>query len=121
MRRRSAHMEGEVWNKTEKTAPWRDGTLLGYPEPYPQEPPMEWRSVEPFEAILYFENFQRGRSATEAIFVSAAGKRFPMFLRDLADVLLEAPPGGWYDGGVIRGSWTIAKRGQNYGIKRHKE
>jgi hypothetical protein len=89
-----------------------DGSLHHFPQ---RRGGLNWQPWEPPTGALTFEGFERGRSAAYAIFRSRDGRTFPMFLSDLEKVLLS-------EAGLIAGetdpfaTWTVRKRGQNYGI-----
>ena len=86
------------------------GNLMDYPEPHYVA---EWRENVPFEAMLTFTGFSRGRSAAQAVYKNAAGATFHMFLTDFADLVERGGPLN-----VVFGTWVATKRGQNYGIRR---
>jgi hypothetical protein len=70
-----------------------------------------WVKNYEFTATLAFTGFERGRSAAYAYFEDEAGKRYCMFLTNLADVIPRM------SAGHISGTWTFCKRGQNFGIR----
>jgi hypothetical protein len=89
-----------------------DGSLLHYPGVSAR-----WVRWEPFRSGLRLERFARGRSAAFAVLTDEDGARFPMMLADLEDFLQR--------GSIVRGrlspplglTWTVRKRGQNYGVR----
>ena len=80
---------------------------------------VEWRDPEPFEDILYFTCFERGRSAAHALFEAEKGQHhgdtFQVFLTDLEEMMPHLKPDGRT--ATICGRFTFCKRGQNYGVK----
>lgn len=73
--------------------------------------PAAWVPNFEFTDTLKFKEFERGRSAAHAIFVSESGKEYPMFLTDLHDAI------GVMIRGYVIGKFTFQKRGQNYALK----
>lgn len=75
-----------------------------------------WEDNYVFSTSLKFHEFRRGRSAAYATFIdSSNGKVHNVFLIDFTDMV------PYLNEGVISGNFTFAKRGQNYGVKIHKE
>jgi hypothetical protein len=102
-----------IWDAKNPVVPVADdGSLKHYPDTWTE---FSWQPWEPLTGALTFEGFERGRSAAYAIFRAQDGRKFPMFLADLEKVLLS-------EAGLIDGqtdpfaTWTVRKRGQNYGI-----
>lgn len=96
----------------------RTGDLLSYAWGNPGDDgaslsPTEWRQNEEFTATLRFDCFERGRSAAHAIFRDDDGHRFPMFLRELAELMTKEE----FRAGKIHGRFIVVKRGANYGTK----
>lgn len=91
------------------------GSLLEYTYARPGEERsgVEWRENTPFQATLYIDGTERGRSAARFIWKTADGRRFPMFLTDTVETLRR----GVEAGGSITALWMVAKRGENYGIR----
>lgn len=84
--------------------------LMSYPEH-----DAAWEIGEAFGGILVFDGFERGRSAAHAIWRDVStGKRYPMFLTFLEDVIKNK--GGISHTGEIAGVFGFAKRGMNYSI-----
>ena len=99
------------------------GNLMHYPETiWGHNEKLEWIGTEPtwqelppFYGEYRFDSYHRGRSAVYFQFREKGTDRlWPMFLTDLADVLKTVS----IDKGLIRGTWEVCKRGQNYGIRR---
>ncbi|WP_238009469.1 hypothetical protein KZZ52_26640 [Dactylosporangium sp. AC04546] len=86
-----------------------DGNLLHYVDPW-ATPTM--RPNEPFKAALQVEMMESGRSAKYLIWRDGDGRRFPMFIIDLVDMLQRAE----VLQGAVEATWIVRKRGQNYGI-----
>ena len=103
------------------------GNLLHYPEneyDYPKnggdprviEP--TWKGNFVFEDTLRLLHTMRGRSAAYFYFESqTTGKKYPMFLKDFEEVMKVKV----INKGVVSGTWTFVKRGQNYGLTMTKE
>lgn len=97
----------------------KDGRLISYTSVPVGEINRGWDGSGPavwlpnfvFTDVLKFKEFERGRSAAHAIFVSEDGKEYPMFLTDLHDAI------GVMIRGYITGKFTFTKRGQNYALK----
>jgi hypothetical protein len=77
---------------------------------------LTWRDPEPFEAVLKFTCFSRGRSAAHALMYSETGARYTVFLTDLSEMIKDQR---WCGG--IAGRFIPCKRGQNYGVRLAKE
>lgn len=71
-----------------------------------------WRPNEEVELTLRYKDYGRGRSAVTFYWEDETGHEYPMFIKDMHELLLE-------DIGVskIHAIWTYVKRGANYGIK----
>ena len=93
--------------------------ITGHQQHYPQvryqrvSQPVEpiWKDNHEFEATLTFRTFCRGRSAAYSIFADGKGQEYSIFLTDLADIIPKMV------NGVVTGTFTYCKRGQNYGTK----
>lgn len=108
-------------------APFADGSLLewdGYssqgvyrrwdPEKKESvESTIEMRKIEPFNATMVVADFRRGRSAAQFIWKDEAGNTYPMFMRDMVDLLKNRT----IESGKITDTWIVQKRGANYGIR----
>jgi hypothetical protein len=96
-----------------------DGSVLHYggsPSVWNGERYVErtgWRDNEVFIARLTISSVQSGRSAKYFIWTDADGRTFPMFAKDMVDLLRYATV---EDGGVVYAQWCVRKRGSNYGI-----
>lgn len=74
----------------------------------------DWRENVPFEAILTYIGYSRGRSAADLEFQDAAGHKFQMFMSDFNELLLST--------NIINRKtelirWKFCKKGQNYGLQ----
>lgn len=72
-----------------------------------------WRDNVPFEDTLTFVgDWSRGRSSVNFMLTSTkTGGTLPAFIVDFAEMVQHM------NHGVITGTFVVAKRGQNYGIK----
>jgi hypothetical protein len=70
----------------------------------------------PFDAVLKFTCFSRGRSAAHALMHSETGARYTVFLTDLSEMIKDLR---WCGG--IAARFIPCKRGQNYGVRLAKE
>lgn len=75
----------------------------------------EWRAVTEFEATMQYITFIRGRSAAYLVMEDQNSVRHSIFLAEFSDVIPHLVRGR------CRGIWTVAKRGQNFGIKLAKD
>lgn len=66
--------------------------------------------AEPFDAILTFDTFSRGRSSAVAWFITDKDTSAPMFLSNLQEIV------HLLKDGQISGRWIVVKKGENYGI-----
>ncbi|QUU29314.1 hypothetical protein SEA_DIMINIMUS_130 [Mycobacterium phage Diminimus] len=67
--------------------------------------------VEPFYDEFEIVGIELGRSAKRLVLKSRhTGKTYPLFVADIVKLLQD-------NGTVLKGTWGVAKRGQNYGIK----
>ena len=71
-----------------------------------------WKPNEEVELTLHYKGFSRGRSAVTFYWVDDDGHKYPMFLKDVDELLRQ-------DIGTssIHAIFTYVKRGANYGIK----
>jgi hypothetical protein len=74
----------------------------------------DWRPNVPFAATLRLDGSCRGRSAAYFEWKDEAGRTFPMFITDMADLVRS---GTVVAGGVVAAVWMVAKRGTNYGVR----
>ena len=72
----------------------------------------EWRPVKDTELILSYVGFDRGRSSVTFWWKDPAGNQYPMFLKDVDDLLKKS-----CGASCIHGIFTFVKRGMGYGIK----
>lgn len=73
-----------------------------------------WKPIVPIVATLEYDGYSRGRSAAYFWWKDIDTQvLYPMFMTDLDEILTD----GLIDGKCITGTFTIIKRGQNYGIK----
>lgn len=91
-------------------AQFKEGDAL---PPYYQDK-YAWMDNHEFEDTMQFTSYYRGRSAAGLCLKSlATGVCYSMFMTDFNDVLASCN----ILKGVVSGTWTFCKRGQNYGIK----
>ena len=71
-----------------------------------------WKPNKEVELTLHYEGFGRGRSAVTFYWVDDDGHKYPMFIKDVDELLRQ-------DIGTssIHAIFTYVKRGANYGIK----
>lgn len=86
----------------------KDGNQLAYPETWRG---LEWRDNTPFNDVLTYEGYGRGRSSATLKFKTSLGMRVEFFMSDFDDVVPHMK------NGVIRGRFEFVKKGQNYGCK----
>lgn len=72
-----------------------------------------WKPNTPQKLTLTFKYFNRGRSATYAIFVDQHDRQWYMFLTDLEDAIVDPR----WKAGTIEATWVVGKCGQNYGVR----
>lgn len=80
-------------------------------EIYPGRKEM-WKPNEEIELTLHYNGYGRGRSAVTFYWKDDEGHQYPMFIKDVDELLRQ-------DMGVssVHGIFTYVKRGANYGIK----
>lgn len=71
-----------------------------------------WKPNEEVELTLHYQGYGRGRSAVTFYWVDDNGYRYPMFIKDV-DELLKQDMGT----SSVHAIFTYVKRGANYGIK----
>ena len=71
-----------------------------------------WKPNKEVELTLHYQGYGRGRSAVTFYWVDDDGHKYPMFLKDV-DELLRQDIGA----SSIHAIFTYVKRGDNYGIK----
>ena len=71
-----------------------------------------WKPNKEVELTLHYKGFSRGRSAVTFYWVDDDGHKYPMFIKDV-DELLRQDIGA----SSIHAIFTYVKRGNNYGIK----
>lgn len=86
------------------------GTLIAYPT---STRDVEWVSNKVFKETLNYIGFSRGRSSATFVFKDGTGAEYPMFMKDMDELLSTKN----IDEGRVSGFWTFCKRGQNYGIR----
>ena len=71
-----------------------------------------WKPNEEIELTLHYDGYGRGRSAVTFYWKDDDGHKYPMFIKDVDELLRQ-------DMGVssVHGIFTYVKRGANYGIK----
>ena len=90
------------------------GNLMSYVLEYQNERgDVEWRENFVLETTLTWKDFYRGRSSPGIKFTDSDGREYPMFLKDLGELLLNST----MVKGKVTGKFTFCKRGENYGIK----
>ena len=71
-----------------------------------------WKPNKEVELTLHYKGYGRGRSAVTFYWIDDDGHRYPMFIKDV-DELLRQNIGT----SSIHAMFTYVKRGNNYGIK----
>ena len=71
-----------------------------------------WKPNKEVELTLHYKGYGRGRSAVTFYWVDDDGHKYPMFIKDV-DELLRQDIGA----SSIHAIFTYVKRGANYGIK----
>ena len=71
-----------------------------------------WKPNKEVELTLHYQGYGRGRSAVTFYWVDDDGHKYPMFIKDV-DELLRQDIGA----SSIHAIFTYVKRGDNYGIK----
>ncbi len=71
-----------------------------------------WKPNEEIELTLHYDGYGRGRSAVTFYWKDDNGHKYPMFIKDV-DELLRKDMGT----SSVHGIFTYVKRGANYGIK----
>lgn len=71
-----------------------------------------WKPNEEVELTLHYNGYGRGRSAVTFYWKDDDGHQYPMFIKDIDELLRQ-------DMGTssVHGIFTYVKRGANYGIK----
>ena len=71
-----------------------------------------WKPNEEVELTLHYNGYGRGRSAVTFYWKDDDGHQYPMFIKDVDELLRQ-------DMGTssVHGIFTYVKRGANYGIK----
>ena len=71
-----------------------------------------WKPNKEVELTLHYQGYGRGRSAVTFYWVDDDGHKYPMFIKDVDELLRQ-------DIGTssIHAIFTYVKRGNNYGIK----
>ena len=71
-----------------------------------------WKPNKEVELTLHYKGYGRGRSAVTFYWIDDDGHRYPMFIKDVDELLRQ-------DIGTssIHAIFTYVKRGANYGIK----
>lgn len=91
----------------DRTAPYDDkGSLLHYPGNQPI-----WKPIEDFQATLVYQTYNRGRSAAYFTFADKKGVEYPVFMKEFDEIILRMVVG------MVTGTWTVTKRGRNFGLK----
>ena len=91
---------------------WKKGSLIDYGVTAEN---VEWVDQRQWTETLKLEGSNRGRSSVQFIWVSVTtGKRYPMFLTDLTDLLFLSV----ISDACVTETWEFCKRGCNYGIRK---
>ena len=79
---------------------------------YNKDKKVIWKPNEEVELTLHYKDYGRGRSSVTFYWVDDNGRRYPMFITDMDELLKQ-------DMGTsnVHAIFTYVKRGQNYGIK----
>jgi hypothetical protein len=77
----------------------------------------KWVPNYTFDDVLTIDGITRGRSAAQFNLSGSDGRKYTMFMTDMFDVIKRAD----IHRGMIAGTWTFQKRGQNYGVRLLKE
>lgn len=83
------------------------GQLMHYPWGDPT-----WVDNDPIFLTLTLQGTERGRSAAYFVWTDPMGRRWPMFLTDMVDLLRTED----VKLGKVSAMWQVRKRGANYGI-----
>lgn len=90
--------------------PFRGGNQLEFPNW--NHDTIEWIDNHMFQDELSFESFSRGRSAVTFHMTRAmTNNRVTMFASNFVELV------PYFKNGVVRGTFTFVKKGQNYGCK----
>ena len=92
-----------------------DGNLLSYVSRYYDrgyQAPIMQPNI-PFKAVMTLDGIQRGQSSALFILKNEQGRKFPMFMSQMADLLQRA---GMAGGKTDELTWHVVKRGQNYSL-----
>jgi hypothetical protein len=116
-------MTAPKWNAKHPAVPVdKDGNWLHFPMQQHEYVNGKWTTFDygweivqtPFYAALEVVQMNTGRSAKYLTVRNRdTGVEYPLFVSDLVDLIKY----GNVANGVITGTWTGSKRGQNYGIK----
>jgi hypothetical protein len=87
------------------------GNLLEYPTEWIKGG-VTWKKIAPFKTTLWIEGMERGRSAARFIWKDEKGHAYPMFMRDMLDVVKTAT----ILSGGVSDTWVVRKSGSNYGV-----
>lgn len=71
-----------------------------------------WKANEEIELTLHYDGYGRGRSAVTFYWRDDNGHKYPMFIKDVDELLRQDM---WTSS--VHGIFTYVKRGANYGIK----
>ncbi len=96
-------------------APFANGSLQHYANGYYLGgAEIEWRDDPSFISVLYVDGMRRGRSAAYFMWRDGEGNTYPMFMKDMEDLLSRS----WVNHGATNlNRWIVVKRGTNYGIR----
>lgn len=95
----------------------KQGVLMHYANPDARpdhfDAAHKWLEPEPIELTLHLYGTERGRSAAYFLWTDGLANVWPMFMKDMADLVKNAA----INYGVVSGMWIPCKRGQNYGLR----
>lgn len=74
----------------------------------------EMREIVPFDAVLVLNGMHRGQSSALLYWMTDDVRQFPMFLTDVCALMSSSVI---THGRTGMCTWTVRKRGQNYGLK----
>ncbi len=92
--------------------PYLDRCLMHHPYTHRRQD-IDWRENRPFDATMKIGDIRSGRSAKYVMLIDEQGSEHPMFVAELVRCAKDFG----IQKGVIRGTWKVRKRGQNYGLE----
>lgn len=88
-----------------------NGSLMHYPSSWDDA---DWRDIVPFTARLTLACYTRGYSAAFFLLLDEQNREYPMFLTDFTELVQQR---ACIRGRFLLSTYTVQKRGQNYGIR----